>query len=686
MAQKTYETFIEEMLLVNPSIEIMSTYTKSKEHVECRCKTCGHLWKATPGNLLSGYGCSICSKKKASDKQRKSHEQFIKEMKELHPTIQVTGKYIGAQSPVDCQCLSCGHEWSPLATNLLGQKGCPICKNKRTSERLTKTHNQFAEEIKTLKPYITLLGKYVDSKTKILSHCNICNYEWSSPPSRLQFGKYGCPRCAKNERYTDKTFKEKLRKINPYIETLEPYVNNGTAILCKCIICNHEWKCKPNNLFNLKGCPSCCHTNTSFFEQVIFGIFSIYFENIEWHNRTLIGKELDIYIPDINVAIEPGTWRWHKEKFKKDLEKRKLCKEKGIRLITIYSDFDENSIPFSEDCIVTSKDLGLHSNHLELKEIITSLLEMCGLKTNISQSEWENIIQQAYKKSRRMSTKEFEEIVHKNLPDISILGEYKGTQNRIECRCETCGNKWSPIANNLLRGHGCNICKGTLISKKITKSHEQFVSEMKEIHPTIKTIDKYQKQKMNVTCQCEICGNTWEASPSNLLQGTGCPYCTEKKVLSGYNDLQTRNPTLAKEWNYKKNNGLMPSDVMPKSGKKVWWTCENEHEWEAPIDRRSSGSGCPYCSNRKVLQGYNDLQTINPTLSNEWNYEKNIGITPSDVMPNSNQKVWWRCNQGHEWQAIIQNRNKGSGCPQCFKEKRKKNKVTADVTTADTAE
>lgn len=36
------------------------------------------------------------------------------------------------------------------------------------------------------------------------------------------------------------------------------------------------------------------------------------------------------------------------------------------------------------------------------------------------------------------------------------------------------------------------------------------------------------------------------------------------------------------------------------------------------------------------------------------------------------QKVWWKCDNGHEWKAIISNRVKGRGCPECAKERRHK--------------
>ena len=88
------------------------------------------------------------------------------------------------------------------------------------------------------------------------------------------------------------------------------------------------------------------------------------------------------------------------------------------------------------------------------------------------------------------------------------------------------------------------------------------------------------------------------------------------------------------------------------------------------IKSRNNGNGCPYCSGRLVVKGKNDLQTINPILASEWDYEKNDKLTPMDVLPNSNKKVWWKCIKGHEWQARIADRNKGRGCPVCYKERK----------------
>lgn len=135
--------------------------------------------------------------------------------------------------------------------------------------------------------------------------------------------------------------------------------------------------------------------------------------------------------------------------------------------------------------------------------------------------------------------------------------------------------------------------------------------------------------------------------------------------MIGYNDLPTVNPTLVKEWNWKKNVEYKPEDFTANSSKPVWWKCDKGHEWQAPINNRSKGRGCPFCAGKKVLSGYNDLRSSNPILAAEWNYEMNDTLRPENFTASSNKKVWWKCNREHTWQATIANRNSGTGCPYC---------------------
>ena len=108
------------------------------------------------------------------------------------------------------------------------------------------------------------------------------------------------------------------------------------------------------------------------------------------------------------------------------------------------------------------------------------------------------------------------------------------------------------------------------------------------------------------------CGHIADASPNRYKKGEGCGVCRGLQIQQGINDLATLHPHLIKEWHPTKNGELTPHDVTQSSGKKVWWQCEKGHEWEATVVKRTDGRGCPYCSNRKVLKGYNDLATTHP--------------------------------------------------------------------------
>ena len=144
-----------------------------------------------------------------------------------------------------------------------------------------------------------------------------------------------------------------------------------------------------------------------------------------------------------------------------------------------------------------------------------------------------------------------------------------------------------------------------------------------------------------------------------------------KAILEGYNDLSTTNPNLAKEWDYEKNYPLLPTQVAAKSNKKVWWKCKKGHEWRAVISNRNKGIGCPICSHRQILEGYNDLATTNPEIAKEWNYERNHPLLPTQVAAAGKKKVWWICKKGHEWLATLYSRKAGSNCPKCAKENAK---------------
>jgi hypothetical protein len=142
------------------------------------------------------------------------------------------------------------------------------------------------------------------------------------------------------------------------------------------------------------------------------------------------------------------------------------------------------------------------------------------------------------------------------------------------------------------------------------------------------------------------------------------------KATNQYN-LGVINPGLAKEWHPTRNGDLNPRNVTPGSGKKVWWICIRGHEWQAAVYSRNRGSGCPVC-NKPTPAENNETIITNSDLRKEWHLTKNSGLNLRNLPAGFNEKVWWICEEGHEWQATVKSRMSGRGCPACNRDSSKK--------------
>ena len=165
------------------------------------------------------------------------------------------------------------------------------------------------------------------------------------------------------------------------------------------------------------------------------------------------------------------------------------------------------------------------------------------------------------------------------------------------------------------------------------------------------------------------------AAISSRVRKLGCPYCAGQRTVVGENDLQSwcqaNNHSLLLEWDYEKND-MDPSSIQKTSNRKVWWKCVKGHEWKAVIANRVHGTRCPYCytGNDTTIRDKSTFEkwckeTQNEKLLMEWDYDKNGDIRPDTVTKASHKKVWWKCAEGHEWEAQIKSRTYNHGCPFC---------------------
>lgn len=620
--KRTHEQFIEELRRINPSVEIIGQYVSTNTKIKCRCRSCGNVWDTIPKVLLNGSACRKCSFIAMGKARRKSNEQFIEELRNVNRDIVPLEIYVNDSTKIECKCSVCGHIWKVLPNRILRGSGCPSCKG-----GIRKTNRVFLEEIEHLGLMITPLEEYVNAFTKIKFKCNVCNHVWEASPTSIVNKKCGCPECSRTEISKKRSiphsdFKERMLSINPEIELIDEYINNHTKLKCSCLRCGHTWSVLPTNLVKGRGCPNCSHTSTSFVEQVILFSFIKVLgkEAVLSRDVSAIGMELDIYIPSLRLAIEPGNWFWHKDKVVRDTKKRELCAEKNIRLITVFDGFNGEPNLFQKDFYYTGVSLNDKKYYHILEKIIYQIFDEYAIITNFSSKEWETILLDALEASKKKTTEDFVREVQRISPQIEVLGEYQNNKTVIECMCKDCGWKWWPSPDKLLQKRKCPKCAGTM-----KKSHEQFCEELSKVNPKIKVLGRYMNSKTKIEVVCEICSNKWLGNPSTLLKGHGCPRCAIKMCQSKLiernakdNNLFERFPEVVKDWDYEKNKEVVIEGVSAGSVRRFHWKCHKcgFEYMSTPANRTKHG--CPRCAR---------VKTINASL------RKVINIDTGEVFP-----------------------------------------------------
>jgi|GEM_PF-59656 len=666
----------------------------------------GHEWEAKIVNRSKGHGCPYCSNQKVlvgfNDLGTTSPELALEWNYEKNAGL--TNKFgVDISQPENLtnnsiqvvwwRC-SKGHEWQASPNNRSGGKGCPYCSGKRAIKGETDLVTSFPKLIEEWdfekNTDISPDSVTAYSNKRVWWKCSE-GHEWQAVIGSRSAGN-NCPYCAGQRIIIGKN---DLFSLDPVLSEEWNYEKNGNltprditlrsnkSVWWKCVY-GHEWQTSPYNRSNGDGCPFCSGAGTSFAEQ---GIAYYLSKACKVESRAKIaGKEIDVYLPEYLIGIEyDGIW-FHTGKEKKEFEKDRVLNENGIFLIRVKE--ADNNVVVSDKLINYHYD-GMKDNYE------WALRELCGKLALFTGNDAFLSIDICVKRDRtkireRIKTNILEKNLLVKFPQLCHEWNYDkngilipemfspGSSEKVWWKCSE-GHEWeASISHRTSRKDGCPFCS----ERRIIRGKNDLLST----NPVLVNEWDYDKNNpltpykvrmgsgIKVWWKCSKCKYTWQALISNrALLGNGCPKCGEKQRCSTRikNMCETRGslldvyPQLAEEWNYQKNSGLNPNEVTSKSNRKVWWKCSKGHEWEATIGSRARGNSCPVCSGRQVLSGFNDLATIKPELINEWNYEKNSGLTPCEVTVGSGKKVWWKCAAGHEWQTEIYHRTSGKGCPYC---------------------
>ncbi len=583
----------------------------------------GHEWQVTVNARTCGSDCPICSNQRVlpgfNDLATTNPEIAL----EWHPTLNgnLTPKDVmaGTEKKVWWQCCQ-NHKWKAGVKSRVRGTGCPYCSNRKVlrgfNDLFTTNPELSSEWHPTLNGKLTPYDVTYGSSKKVWWICEK-GHNYQTDIAHRSNGA-GCPICCGKKVLVG--FND-LATVSPEIAAEWHPTKNGTISPQMVTVSSdkkvwwqcskgHEWRANVGSRKRGRNCPECSREiKTSFPEQVIFFYIS---KSATAYNRYMLDSrtEIDVYLPDYKIGIEYDGIYYHSGE---NAEKREKIKEEkltklGITLISVK----ETESSFNLDTIDNIIYVPMAPNNNELLDMIEALAtlisKIAGVSLNIDINISRDRIQ---------------------IYEQYLAGE---KQRSLLIQNPEVASEWHPTKN------------GKLLPENVTY-----------------------KSNKRVWWMCSK-GHEWEAMISSRIE-TGCPICSGHTVLPGYNDLATKNPKLAEEWHPTKNSDLKPTDVALNSNKKVWWQCDKGHEWNASVCDRIRGRGCPICSNRKVLLGYNDLATKNPKLAEEWHPDKNGDLKPTDVVYGSHKKVWWICVQGHEWEAVISSRMHGFGCPCCAGQK-----------------
>ena len=484
----------------------------------------------------------------------------------------------------------------------------------------------------------TMNGGFQPTDVTVMSNKKVwwlgkCGHEWQAAVcSRTKTNGTCCPYCANLKvlvGYND------LRTALPELAIEWHPTKNGELtpekvvakankkVWWKCSTCGHEWQAVITKRANGQGCPLCAQgSRTSFPEKAIvyylnkIGIYVSENYRDEWLNNF----ELDIFLPELSIAIEYDGYAWH-QNIEKDMRKSKLCKQKGIQLIRIREDrcppIDDGSICFRVP----------NRNRKGLNQAIDFVISF--IKDKIGADVPSISVDTA-----------------RDRMEIYDLMESRKQKNSFALMCPDLICEWNYEKN------------GSMSPEDVTPFSDK-----------------------KVWWKCSEHGHEWEAVIKSRTKGSGCPVCAGNKVQEGFNDLLTIAPALAAEWHPTKNGLLKPSEVTAQSGTKVWWKCHTcGYEWQSAIYSRNGArhQGCPNCANKRVHEKLRtpkvgqSLLERDPVLAAQWHPIKNGDLKPENVTLKTHRKVWWLCSKGHEWEAPVYSRSSGNGCPFCYQNSRKK--------------
>ncbi|CAK0868027.1 unnamed protein product [Prorocentrum cordatum] len=221
---------------------------------------------------------------------------------------------------------------------------------------------------------------------------------------------------------------------------------------------------------------------------------------------------------------------------------------------------------------------------------------------------------------------------------------YKNAKMQMKWQCAQ-GHRWSASLFSLRsRGSWCPHCAGnaplgldTAIATAKSRGGKCLST-------------RYINSKEPMVWECAI-GHKWTAKLGNVRnKATWCPSCA-KPTLSLHD---------ARQLAASRGGRCLSSQYVSSRGY-LQWQCALGHTWRAQFANvKYAGSWCPTCAQEKKVSRTQMLEVARNVARARAGYCLGSGYI------NNKAQMRWRCREGHEWQASLNNiKDAGSWCPEC---------------------
>lgn len=659
----------------------------------------GHEWETQIAKRTTrGDGCPFCSGQRVSDTNNLLAVN-PKLSQQWHPTkngdLKPEDVTSGTDRKVWWKCLAGDdHVWIADVHSRQNGMGCPFCSGNRASNayNLAVINPELAKqwhpnENGNLKPeeVTPKSGKTVWWKCQ-----KGPDHEWEEKIANRALG-HGCPFCSGHrvsktnnlEYLFPELASEWLFEKNGGLSPKDFTPGSGKKVWWQCKLNKaHQWKAVIGSRTKKKvGCPHCSAKSSAGEVRVLCELRAAFPEcDVVWREK-YFGKELDIFLSEERIAIEYDGWYWHKDKALSDKKKTNFLQTKKITVVRVR-EYPLEKI--GQNDVVVNHPISKKECNEIVKQICilgdldgSTAKSYANLKTFSADKEYNRYLSYLPSPPPEFSLAHthpeisLEWNLEKNAP-LEPTNFTSGSDKKVWWRCLNNKNhEWITSIYSRTNGSSCPDC-----SKRRPTAEFNLLTVNPQLaaqwHPTknkkLLPSDLLPTSNRRVWWQCpEGDDHQWQASP-NGRRTLSCPFCIGKRV-SKTNNLKFCFPELSLQWHPSKNGNLTPEKITFGSGKKVWWKCSEgeDHEWCSAISSRTSGIGCPFCSNKRVSKT-NNLAVVNPYYAAQWHPERNGSLLPTDVTSGSDKKVWWKCPYGddHEWQSSVDGRVRNSiKCPFC---------------------